>query len=462
MVLGTAERPLRVAIIGAGPAGFYAAAALFKATDVQVTVDMFDKLPAPFGLVRYGVAPDHVDIKRVELAYHRTAADPRFRFFGNVAFGRDLTHEDLRSHYDHILYAVGAQSDRPLRIPGEELDGSFSATEFVAWYNGHPEYAHRSFDLSHHTAVVVGIGNVAMDAARILAKTPDELAATDIADYALDALRESRVTDIYVLGRRGPVQAKFTTPEIREFGDLADATPIIRAEEMLIDPLSAAGLAEDKCAQRNLEVMEEYASRNETDKRRRVHFRFLVSPVEIYGDERVTGMRLVQNELRKTPSGYLNAHPLDKFETLDCGLVLRSVGYKGLPLPGVPFEAKKGTIPNRHGRVETPVVGERVPGEYVAGWAKRGPSGVVGTNKACAVETVAAMLEDVPQTVPVAAERADPDAIVELLRNRGVRSVSFADWQKIDAIERERGAAQGRPRVKMISADEMFAALDAE
>ena len=460
MTLGTNLRPLRVAIIGAGPAGFYAAAALFKANNLHLTVDMFDKLPAPYGLVRYGVAPDHTIIKKVEVAYARTAADPRFRFFGNVEFGRDLTHEDARAHYDQVIYTVGAQADRPLRIPGEELDGSFSATEFVAWYNGHPEYKDRTFDLSHPAAIVVGIGNVAMDAARILAKTPEELGNTDIADHALEALRESKVTDIYVLGRRGPVQAKFSTAEIKEFGNLAIASPVLRHDELLIDPLSATPLAEDKTAQRNLDIMKEYANRTLGGELRRVHFRFLVSPVEIYGEDKVTGIRLVKNALRKTASGYLNSQPLDIFEVIDCGLVLRSVGYKGVALPGVPFEARWGTIPHERGRVQTPVVKERVFGEYTAGWAKRGPSGVVGTNKACAVETVASMLEDVANTVPVADDKADPAAIVRLLEERGVRFLSFADWEKIDAIEVARGAEQGRPRVKMTSAEEMLAALD--
>jgi len=458
MTLGTQERPLRVAIVGAGPTGFFATAALFKAKQVAVTVDMFDKLPAPFGLVRYGVAPDHQEIKRVTKGYEKTAADPRFRFFGNVKLGRDLSHDDLRAHYDQVLYAVGAQSDRSMGIPGEELPGSFSATEFVAWYNGHPEYADLKFDFSHPTAVVVGIGNVAMDAARILAKSYEELATTDIADHALQALRESKVREVYVLGRRGPVQAKFTTPEIKEFGELEVAQTIIREDELELEAISEAALAEDKVAARNMEVMRGFAAAAPSDKPRRVHFRFKVSPVEVLGQDRVTGVKIVRNELRQDETGYISCHPIDEFETLDCGLILRSVGYLGVPLPGVPHLERKGTIPHERGRVRTND-GAIVAGEYVAGWAKRGPSGVIGTNKACAVETVGCMLEDLPATTPVDAANADPSAVPKLLESRGVRYMSFDDWEKVDAAELARGSEQGRPRVKLVSADAMFAAV---
>ncbi len=459
MSLGIKERPLRVAIIGAGPTGFFAAAALFKAKDVAVSVDMFDKLPAPYGLVRYGVAPDHPEIKRVTKSYEKTAGDPRFRFFGNVEFGRDLSHDDLRAHYDQVLYAVGAQSDRSMGIPGEDLPGSHSATEFVAWYNGHPEYADHHFDFSHPTAVVVGIGNVAMDAARILARSYEELAKTDLADHALEALRDSKVREIYVLGRRGPVQAKFTTPEIKEFGELEVAQTVIRPHDLELEEISEAALAEDKGATRNMEVMRELAAAPASAKPRRVRFRFKVSPVEVLGADHVTGVRIVRNELSKDDTGYISCHPVDEFETLECGLLLRSVGYLGVPLPGVPHIKRKGTIPHELGRVKTRE-GEIVPGEYVAGWAKRGPSGIIGTNKPCAVETVGCMLEDLPKTAPVAADKADPAAIPKLLESRGIRYVSFDDWKKIDAVELARGAENNRPRVKLITADEMFSAID--
>jgi len=455
MTLGTNDRPLRVAIVGAGPTGFFAAAALFKKEDVAVSVDLFDKLPAPFGLVRNGVAPDHQEIKRVTKAYEKTAADPRFRFFGNVKFGRDLDHADLRAHYDHVIYAVGAQSDRAMGIPGEDLPGSFSATEFVAWYNGHPEFADLQFDLSHPTAVVVGIGNVAMDAARILAKSHDELAKTDLADHALEALRESKVKEVYVLGRRGPVQAKFTTPEIKEFGELEVAQTIIRADELELEEISEAALAGNKVATRNMDVMREYADAEASEKPRRVHFRFKVSPVEIFGDDRVTGVKIVRNELRQDETGYISCHAVDAFENLDCGLILRSVGYLGVPLPGVPHLERKGTIPHERGRVRT-AEGEVVAGEYVAGWAKRGPSGVIGTNKACAVETVTSMLEDLPKTTPVDADKADLAAMPALLESRGVRYMTFDQWKQVDAVELAAGATSGRPRVKLITADQMF------
>ena len=277
--LGSAQRPLRVAIVGAGPSGFYAAGGLLQQKDTHVLVDMFDRLPAPFGLVRYGVAPDHQKIKSVTRVYERTAADPRFRFFGHVSYGADITLADLHVFYDQIVFAVGAQSDRRLGVPGEDLRGSLSATEFVAWYNGHPDYVDLDVDLSVKTVVVVGVGNVAMDVARILAKTVHELKVTDITDHALAALEASQVEDIYVVARRGPAQVKFTYAEVKEFGELADADPVVLAADMELDPLSAAEIAQDTAAQKNLEILREYAHRPLSGKKRRVHFTFLSSPV---------------------------------------------------------------------------------------------------------------------------------------------------------------------------------------
>lgn len=453
---GTAERPLRVAIIGAGPAGFFAAGALFKQKQVEVSVDLFDRLPAPFGLVRYGVAPDHPEIKRVQDQYEKTAQDHRFRFFGNVDFGKDLLHEDVRRHYDQVIYTVGAQTDRRLGVPGEDLEGSWSATEFVAWYNGHPDYVRRSFDLSHPTAVVIGAGNVAMDVARILAKSVDELATTDIADHALEALRSSGVKDIYVLARRGPVQAKFTTPEIKEFGELAIARPEVRPEDLVLDAASQEELDKDRTAQRNLRVLGEYAERADAGEPRVVRFHFLTAPLELLGDEqgRVRGIRVVRTRIEKSESGYLDAVSTGQEEIIECGLVLRSVGYRGVALGGVPFDERKGLIPNDEGRVRDPKTGAIVPGEYVAGWIKRGPSGVIGTNKGDATKTVEVMLADVATTTPCA--EPSPDAVVKLLERRGVRYVRFEDWLKIDAVEKQRGG-DTRPRCKICDVAEMLA-----
>lgn len=459
--LGTVERPLRVAIIGAGPSGFYAAGSLLQQKEVNVSVDMFDRLPTPYGLVRYGVAPDHQKIKSVSKVYDRTSADPRFRFFGHVDFGQDITHADLRRHYDQIIYAVGAQSDRKLNIPGEDLAGSFSATEFVAWYNGHPDFADLDFDLSCKAAVIVGVGNVAMDVARVLAKSADELRSTDMADHAIEALAHSNIKDIYVLARRGPAQVKFTPPEIKEFGELANADVIVAQSELTLDPLSAAEVAASTETQRNLEHLQDYAARSLTGKARRVHFRFLVSPVELIGtDGRVSAVRIERNQLHADDTGYLNADGTGEFETIPAGLVLRSVGYKGIPLEDVPYDKRSGIIPNDQGRVKNPESSTPILGEYVVGWAKRGPSGVIGTNKPDAAETVATMLSDLPNIPP--APQPDPMSIDGLLEERQLNFVTIEGWRILDQIELAQGQAQGRPRVKFTRIQDMLAALRAE
>ena len=459
--IGTEARPLRVAIIGAGPSGFYAAQALLEQSQYQVLVDVFDHLPAPYGLVRYGVAPDHQKIKAVTRVYDRIAEDPRFRFFGNVTFGQDITHDEVLRHFDMVIYAVGAQSDRRLNIPGEDLERSLPATHFVAWYNGHPDYAHLQFDLGIDKVAVIGVGNVAMDVARILALSPDELARTDIADYALEALRHSRVRDIYIIARRGPAQAKFTNPELRELAELEVTDIIIDPRELELDPYSEAAIADNREAQTNLEIMRHYAQIGETGKPKRIHFLFLRSPVELIGDEqgRVVRMKLEKNILKPTETGYLAAHGTGEYEWLDVGMVVRAIGYRGHPLPGVPFNPRWGVISNQDGRVTDHETGEIVPREYVVGWAKRGATGVIGTNKPDAAATVRLMLEDVPHITPAADEDADPEAIVRLLESRNIRYVSWQDWKLIDAAEVEEGRRQGRPRVKFTSVEAMFQAL---
>ncbi len=460
--LGSSSRPLRVAVVGAGPSGFYAAGALLQQKEIHVSIDIFDRLPTPYGLVRYGVAPDHQKIKSVTKVYERTVADSRVRYFGNVGLGEEISHDELKSHYDQIIYATGASSDKQLEIPGEELTGSFSATEFVAWYNGHPDFADRDFDLSVESVAVVGVGNVAMDVTRILAKSYAELAETDIADYALEKLRTSRVKRIHVVARRGPVQAKFTNPEIKELGELAEADVIIHLADLILDPASAASLESDRTAARNLETMQELAQRGATGKPKQIHFHFLRSPVELTGDVAVQSMRLEVNELHPTETGYIACDGIGSFETLDVGLVFRSIGYRSAPIPGVPFYEKWGIIPNEKGRVTATHKGEVVPGEYVVGWAKRGPTGVIGTNKPDAVETVQQMLADVQTIPPVADEKADPKAILALLQGRGVDYFTFEDWLKLETIENERGKAEGRPRVKFTSEAEMLAAVRVE
>ncbi|MEK7310415.1 MAG: FAD-dependent oxidoreductase, partial [Chloroflexota bacterium] len=341
---GTQTDPLRVAIIGSGPAAFYAADHLLKQSNFVVEVDMFDRLPTPFGLVRGGVAPDHQKIKSVTKIYDKVAADPRFRFYGNVEFGKHLKLIDLRQHYHQILYATGAQTDRRMDVPGEDLRGSHPATEFVAWYNGHPDYRDCQFDLSQERVAVVGVGNVAIDVARILCRTPEELAATDIADYAMEALRNSRVKEVYLLGRRGPVQAAFTNPEIKEVGELEDADTMTLADEVQLDELSKEDLdkSKDQALMKKVEMLQGYALHKPAGKSRKLVIRFLVSPTELIGDEkgRVTKMKLVRNALYRTDAGTLSPKPTDKFEELPVGLVFRSVGYRGVPLPEVPFHEK--------------------------------------------------------------------------------------------------------------------------
>jgi ferredoxin/flavodoxin---NADP+ reductase len=432
---------MRVAVVGSGPAGFYAAGALLSA-DPPAEVDMIERLPTPWGLVRLGVAPDHPKLKSVSRAFERIAEQPGFRFLGNIEVGRDLRHDDLMRLYNAVIYAVGAQTDRRLGIPGEDLPGSWAATELVAWYNGHPDYQQLVFDLSVERAVVIGNGNVALDVARMLALTHEELAPTDATDASIAAIESSPIREIVVVGRRGPAQAAFTTPELHEMGELAGA-------DVVVDPADLEG-AEPKGtnAERNLAVLQEFAARKPEGKSRRVIFRFFHSPVEILGERRVEGIGLVRNELDESE----RAVPTGEHETLPCGLVFRSVGYHGVELPGVPFDPKSGTVPNEGGRVE--------PGVYVAGWIKRGPTGVIGTNKKDATETVERLLED------AAAGRLEPKpdasaaAVAARLAERGIRVVEYAGWTAIDEVERAAGEKGGRPRVKLCSWDELLAAAE--
>jgi ferredoxin--NADP+ reductase len=461
--VGTEANPLRVAVVGAGPTGFYTVEHLLKQKDLAVAVDLFERLPSPYGLVRYGVAPDHQKIKSVTKVYDRIAQDGRFRYFGNVELGKHLSVDDLRRHYHQIVYTTGAQTDRHLGIPGEDLIGSLPATEFVAWYNGHPDYRDYQVDLSHENAAVVGVGNVAMDVARILCRTPEELAVTDIADYALEALRHSQVKNVYILGRRGPAQAKFTTPEIKELGEMADTEAIVLAEEAELDPLSQAALAKssDRATTRKMEIIQSYVNRRPEGKSRTLTLRFLVSPVELIGDEhgQVKCMRLVRNELYATEAGTLRPRATNHFEELPVGLVFRSIGYRGVPLPGVPFNDSWGVIMNQGGRVIDPETKAQVVGEYTAGWIKRGPSGVIGTNKPDALETVTYMLADAAAGITCQPETTSAESIMELVARRQPDFLTYDDWLRLDEMEVSKGKAMGRPRVKFTTIEQMLAAL---
>ncbi|MCA9865285.1 MAG: FAD-dependent oxidoreductase [Anaerolineales bacterium] len=460
--IGTATQPLRVAIVGAGPAGFYAAERLFKETELVIEVDMFDRLPTPYGLVRNGVAPDHQKIKSVTAVFDRVAGNPRFRFLGNIELGRDVTVDDLKEYYHEILFSTGAQTDRPLGIPGDDLAGSYPATEFVAWYNGHPDYRECEFDLSQERVAVVGVGNVAVDVARILCRTREELMKTDIADYALEALSNSQVKEVYILGRRGPAQAAFTAPEVKELGELADCDTFVLPEEAELDSLSLAAMANaDRADVRKVEIIQELSHRQPSGKSKRLILRFLVSPTELIGDEHghVRQMKLVHNELYATEAGSLRPRATDRTETLDVGMVFRSIGYRGVPLPGVPFHESWGVIPNNGGRVIDITTKEPLLGEYTAGWIKRGPTGVIGTNKPDAAETVENMLEDARAGRTLEPSHPTAEAVTSMLDERQCRPVSFDDWKRLDEFELNRGKAEGRPRVKFTRIEDMLAAL---
>lgn len=453
---GSLDNPLRVAVIGSGPAGFYAAGALLSDKELTVEVDLYDRLPTPFGLVRAGVAPDHPKIKSVTRVYEKTAANERFRFFGNVHVGRDLTHADLQRHYHAVVYSFGAETDRQLGIPGEDLPGSWAATELVAWYNGHPDHCDHEFDLSCERVAVVGNGNVAIDVARMLVLPREELETTDTADHAIEALASSKVREVVILGRRGPAQAAFTNPELRELGELTDADVIVEPFEL--DEHSARSIAGegDITARRNVEILQELAAREPEGKPKRVVLRFLVSPVAIHGEGRVEQIELVHNRLEHGGEGQPRAQPTDEHETLDVGLVFRSIGYRGVPVEGVPFDEWKGTIPNEEGRVVDPHAQHPIAGVYVAGWIKRGPSGVIGTNKRDAQETVGHLLGDCAEGRLPEPERPARAAIEQLVRERSPDHVEYSGWQLIDAAERQAGEPHGRPRVKLTRVADML------
>jgi ferredoxin/flavodoxin---NADP+ reductase len=460
-VIGPEQTPLRVAIVGSGPAGFYTAEHVLKHEGTHAEVDMFDRLPTPYGLVRFGVAPDHPKIKSVIRVYEKTAARPEFRFFGNVEVGTDVTVEELRERYHAVVFAYGTATDRQLGIPGEDLPGSHPATEFVNWYNAHPDFADREFDLSCERVVVIGNGNVAADVARMLALTPEELGETDTADHAIEAFAGSGVKEILVLGRRGPAQAAFTNPEVRELGEMANADIDIDAGEMELDELSREWLDSDDADptnRRNVEIFTDFSGREPEGKPQKITLRFLRSPIEIQGDGKVERIVVGRNELQRDDSGRIRAVDTGERETIECGLVLRSIGYKGIPIDGIPFDESAGLIHNEGGRVHDGE-GEQVPGLYSVGWIKRGPSGVIGTNKKDAQETVNHLFEDLEAgAVPEAPLAADRDSIETLLNERKPDHVTFEGWQAIDSAEVEAGKPHGRPRVKFCRVEELVEA----
>lgn len=470
---------LRVAIIGSGPAGFYAADRLRK-KGPNVSVDMFDLLPTPHGLVRHGVAPDHQKIKSVAAVYDRIAADPDFRFFGFVEFGTDITLDDLACRYHQIVFATGAQTDKKIDIPGTDLPGSHTATEFVAWYNGHPYKAGLDFDMSGGRAVIIGIGNVAVDVARILCLSSGELAKTDMADYAVWKLSRSDIREVIMVGRRGPAQAAFTNPELKELGNLTEASVAVRPEDLELDGETARFLEENPNAAtvKKLEILKnlsqsadgvDTADKMDTkppshgeppDGKKKLHIRFLLSPVSIDAgaDGRVSSVTFEKNKLVRREDGGIAAVPSGGTETITAGIVFRSVGYRGVALKGVPFDEKAGIIPNDSGRVLDKPGGRTVNGLYTAGWIKRGATGVIGTNKTDSAETVDKMLEDFAAGVHLRPDKPD-EFITKLLERRKPEHVSYREWKRIDEEEKQTGKSRGRPRVKYTSVEEILKSL---
>ena len=453
----------RVAIIGAGPAGAFAAAGLLRACG-DAEVDLFERLPTPWGLLRGGVAPDHQEIKRLEDTFDRQTLRRGCRFLGNVEVGVDVLHSELVRHYTAVIYATGAQTDKSLGIPGEDLPGSWPATEFVGWYNGHPDYRGLEFDLSAKRAVVIGNGNVAADVTRMLTLGAGELERTDIADHALAALRESRIEEVIVLGRRGPAQAAFTSAELRELGHLDGVEIRVDPDELELDPISRRWLAEHGTftARTNVELLREFAARApHAAARRRIELRFLSSPLEIRGVGRVEAIDVCRNEIVWSADGAVRAAPLDvELERIECGLVLRSVGYRAVPLPDVPFDERHFVLPNERGRVLKPD-GEPLSGVYAVGWIKRGPTGILGTNKRDAEETVSCLAEDLRTGALPQPPNSGGEQIDALLAERKPGLVTVEGWRAIDGHELERGRSERRPRVKLASRDELLTAATA-
>jgi ferredoxin--NADP+ reductase len=445
-----------VAIVGSGPSGYFAAASLLKFADAQgaendVRVDMLEMLPTPWGLVRSGVAPDHPKIKSISAQFDKTASDPRFRFFGNIVVGEHVQAAELAERYDAVIYAVGAQSDRSLGIPGEDLPGSVAAVDFVGWYNAHPHFGEMAPDISSGRAVVVGNGNVALDVARILVTDPDVLASTDIADHALESLHDRGVEEVLIIGRRGPLQAPFTTLELRELGDLEGLGDV----DVIVDPAEFADISEadleaaSKTVRNNIKVLRKYAEQQPRGAKRRIVFRFRTSPIEIKGDGKVESIVLGRNEL-VNDNGRIVAKDTGEREEVPAQLVVRAVGYRGVPTPGLPFDERNGTIPHTDGRIE----GSR--NEYVVGWIKRGPTGVIGSNKKDSQDTVDTLISDLSAAKLTDVDEDYSDKLVEWLLSRQPKLVTDDHWKLIDEHERTAGEPHGRPRVKVCTVEELL------
>lgn len=450
---------LRIAIVGAGPSGFYAAETLFKCGQ-PVIVDIFDRLITPYGLLRGGVAPDHQQMKSVSRAYERIiTANPTCTYIGNVCVGKDVSLEDLRSTYHAAIFTTGAQSDKSLGIPGELATGSTTATEFVGWYNAHPDYRHYSPKLDSDTVVIIGHGNVAIDVARILSKTPDELAKSDITENALNHLRRSQIKNVILVGRRGPAQAAFTELEIKELGELSNAVPLVNKDDLHLNPESQAELQHSDSIKikKTYPILQKYSNNARSTPKKSIEIRFFESPVKIIEtDGIVSGIELEKNQLTG-PAFSQKAIGTGQTITIPCGMVLRSVGYFGVPIPDLPFDTKRGIIPNQSGQITEN--GEPLTGLYCAGWVKRGPSGVIGTNRSCAIETVRNLLATVNSDTEPPQTREE---LFSKIANSGIQMVHFSDWKKIDIAEIKRGESLGKPREKFADPDEMLKIINSQ
>lgn len=451
--LGTAGNPLKVAVVGSGPSGFYAAEALLQSR-LTVEVDVLERLPVPYGLVRFGVAPDHAKLKSVTAVFQGIARDSRVRYFGNVTLGQDITVDQLTAMYHAVVLSTGASGDQRLNIEGETLGGVHAARDFVGWYNGHPDCASYTFDLSQEVVTVVGQGNVAIDVCRILSKSVDELRTTDIAQHALDALAESRVKEIHLVGRRGPVQAKFTPKELRELGNLEGWQPVVDPRDLELNAATQEELQNPNVAnaKKNYEILKGFAEKAPAGKRR-LYLDFFQTPVSLSGDTHLRAVTLEGQRLEGEALSQVAKGTGDRI-IRPCGLLFRSVGYRGQQMAGVPFDERRGVIRNKDGRI-VDQAGERVARLYTAGWIKRGPTGIIGTNRACSVDTIARLIEDLPL---LEADRPGRQALIEYFGRCGHRTVSFADWLNIEKLEFDRGQARDKVAEKLVNVTDMLAA----
>lgn len=450
------DSPLHIAVVGSGPSGFYAAEALLRSQHV-VHVSMLERLPAPYGLVRYGVAPDHQKLKKVISVFDRIAAHERFTYFGNVALGRDVTIEELKSCYHAVVLACGAPRDRQLGITGESMDGCHAATDFVGWYNGHPDFRDKTFNFDCETAVIIGQGNVAADVCRILTMPPEELRKSDISAHALEELAKSKIRNVHIVGRRGPVQAKFSPAELRELDQISDVSCEADPVACEIGPacLEEVGDKSNPAAAKNFDLFRRFSTNRQNDAGRRITFQFCLEPTEIFGDGSVTGVRFTQTALQGA-AHHQKAVATDNAFSIDCGIVFKSIGYKGVALPGLPFDDKAGVVPNEKGRVVAS--GASLPGVYVTGWQKRGPTGIIGSNRADSIETIESLMTDM-STFQNDNPKEGAESLAALLQQRDVRFINIDDWRIIDRLEIERGMVSGKPREKFAEVDEMIDVL---